>query len=219
MPAASACAFAVLSTPAHRSARFITAALAGCVALSELAPRPLAAQAPGGAAPAARPAAAVGAASNTPPLIGATVDQFAWLAGTWNGHLVGTTAITELTFAAPVGGVMVGMMHVVDGGRIVLVELCTLIDTPHGVELRFRHFSPSLDAYEKEFNQVMRLTAQDSMHQHFENGVAFDSTLLSTQPRTATYTRRGPDEFVAHSDILNEHSHPEVIEVTYRRVR
>ena len=42
---------------------------------------------------------------------------------------------------------------------------------------------------------------------------------MSTQPRVSSWIRRGPDEMVAHSDIIGSDGKPAVIEVVYRRVK
>ena len=86
-----------------------------------------------------------------------------------------------------------------------------------GVELRFRHFSPSLTAYETEFKQAMRLTASADGRYVFENLVPWSKALMSTQPRVTTYIRRGDDSFVGRSEIIGSDEKPGVVEVTYIR--
>jgi hypothetical protein len=102
---------------------------------------------------------------------------------------------------------------------VLVVELISLVDTPAGVEMRFRHFSPSLESYEPTFRQNMRLTTYAADRAVFENAVAFDRSLMSTQPRTAIWTRLDADSFVGHSDIIGDDGKPAVVEVTYHRVR
>jgi hypothetical protein len=89
----------------------------------------------------------------------------------------------------------------------------------HAGEMRFRHFSPTLVAYEREFRQAMRLSRHETGADYFVNTVAFDAALMSTQPRRSAFLRRGDDEYVGRSDIIGADGKPAVVEATYRRVR
>ena len=102
---------------------------------------------------------------------------------------------------------------------VLVVELITMVDAPNGLQLRFRHFSAELEAYETQYKQAMRHTAHLNDRDVFENTVPYDKTLMSTQPRTTAYIRTGPDSFVGRSDIIGSDGMPAVIEVTYARVR
>jgi hypothetical protein len=105
------------------------------------------------------------------------------------------------------------------GDKLHMLELIAMIDTPRGVELRFRHFTGALDALETTFKQTMLLKSHEPTKDTFENLAEFDKALMSTQPRISSWTRRGPDEMVAHSDILTSEGKPSMIEVVYRRVK
>jgi hypothetical protein len=85
--------------------------------------------------------------------------------------------------------------------------------------MRFRHFSPALEAYEPTFKQTMRLTTQVSDRFVFENVVPYEKSLMSTQPRVTVFQRVGENSFIGKSDIIGESGKPAVIEVTYRRVQ
>jgi hypothetical protein len=155
--------------------------------------------------------------AQTVPL--ATTADFAWLAGRWEGHVANVSGVAEVTFSAPKAGLIVGMMRLVDKDRTLVVELVSLVDTPSGLELRFRHFSPSLTAYETEFKQTMRITASGGGKYVFENLVPYSKTLMSTQPRVTSYTRGGDDSFVGRSEIIGSDERPAVVEVTYTRAK
>jgi hypothetical protein len=175
-----------------------------------------------GAAPRADAQAAVPVAvsvANASSAVTTTTDAFRWLVGRWEGRMAGMAGIADVTFAAPAGGVITGMMRLVRDDKVLVVELISLVDTPAGVEMRFRHFSPSLESYEPTFRQNMRLTRHAADRAVFENAVAYDKALMSTQPRTTTWTRTGDDTFVGHSDIIGDDGKAGVVEVTYRRVR
>lgn len=70
-----------------------------------------------------------------------------------------------------------------------------------------------------EFKQTMRLTSHQPRSDVFENTVAFDANLMSTQPRRTSLMRHGDDEFVGRSDIIGSDGKPAEIVTTYRRVR
>jgi hypothetical protein len=148
-----------------------------------------------------------------------TTADFAWLAGRWEGRMSGAPGVAEVTFSAPRAGLVVGMMRLVDAERTLVVELVSLVDTPMGVELRFRHFSPSLTAYETEFKQAMRLSASTGGRFVFENVVPYSKELMSTQPRVTTYTRIDDRSFVGRSEIIDSKEKPGVVEVTYVRAK
>ena len=147
-----------------------------------------------------------------------TLRDFGWLAGRWEGTMASIPGSAgEVTFSAPKAGLMTGMMRLARNDTVLVVELISLVDTPLGIEMRFRHFSPTLVAYEREFRQAMRLTKHESRADTFENTVAYDAALMSTQPRRTAFLRRGDDEYVGRSDIIGADGKPAVVESTYRR--
>ena len=109
-------------------------------------------------------------------------------------------------------------MHLVQRDTVLVVELIAMVDSPTGLELRFRHFSPELEAYETQFKQTMRLTSHRPDRDVFENTVPYDKNLMSTQPRTTAYIRISPDSFIGHSDIIGSDGTPAIVEVQYTRV-
>jgi hypothetical protein len=146
--------------------------------------------------------------------------DFAWLTGRWEGTVAGVSgAVADVTYSAPKAGLMTGVMRLVKSDTVLVVELISMVDTPRGIELRFRHFSSSLEAYEREFKQTMRLTSHQPQSDTFENTVAYEAGLMSTQPRKTTVLRRGDDEFVGRSEIVGSDGKPAQVVSTYRRVR
>jgi hypothetical protein len=149
----------------------------------------------------------------------ATVADFGWLTGTWEGHMTGMPAVADISFSRPKAGLMTGTMRLVDeNGKVLVIELLTIVDAPGGVEMRFRHFGTSLELYEPVFHQNMQLTEHRTDRDVFTNAAPFEKDVMSTQPRTTSFIRRGSDEFVGHSDIIGADGKPAVIEVTYRRL-
>jgi hypothetical protein len=157
----------------------------------------------------------LGAQVSTPAA--ATIADLSWLVGSWEGHMVGRAGTADLTFNPPRAGTLTGMMRLVDNDKVIVIELLSIIDTPTGPEMRFRHFSPSLEAYEAQFKQSMRLRAHSSDREVFENTTPYDAKLMSTRPRTTQFIRHGANEFVGHSDIIDDSGKPAVVEAVYRR--
>ena len=147
----------------------------------------------------------------------ATIADLGWLVGTWEGHMVGRAGTADLTFSPPKAGTLTGIMRLVDHEKVIVIELLSIIDTPTGPEMRFRHFSPRLEAYETQFRQSMRLLKHSPDSDVFENAAPYDAKLMSTQPRTTQFIRHGADEFVGHSDIIDDSGKPAVVEAIYRR--
>jgi hypothetical protein len=150
----------------------------------------------------------------------ATLRDFRWLIGRWEGTVAALPgSVADVTFAPPSAGVMTGMMRLVRNDTVLVVELISLVDTPRGVEMRFRHFSSALDAYEREFKQTMRLTKHEPRSDTFENTVAFDAKLMSTQPRRSTFVRTSDDAYVGQSEIIGSDGKRGEVAAEYRRVR
>jgi hypothetical protein len=150
----------------------------------------------------------------------ATLRDFGWMAGRWKGTVAALPgAVAEVTFSEPMAGLMTGMMRLVRNDTVLVVELISMVDSPRGIEMRFRHFSSTLDAYEREFRQTMRLTSHQPRSDMFENTVAYDAKLMSTQPRRTSIVRTDDDTYVGRSEIIGSDGKPGEVLGTYRRVR
>lgn len=82
-----------------------------------------------------------------------TVDDLAWIEGRWSGQL-GSSTIEE-HWSGVDGGTIIGMFRLVSGkkegaNRIGLYEFWAVEPGEHGPELRMRHFSPGLTAWEEK---------------------------------------------------------------------
>ena len=150
----------------------------------------------------------------------ATLRDFQWLTGRWEGTVASLPgAVADVSFSTPSAGLMTGMMRLVRNDTVLVVELISLVETTRGIEMRFRHFSPALEAYEREFRQAMRLTKHDPRSDTFENTVAFDAKLMSTQPRRTSFVRMGDDAYVGRSEIIGSDGKPGEVVATYRRAK
>jgi len=149
----------------------------------------------------------------------ATTKDFEWLAGRWEGTMAsGGADVADVTFTPSAGGLISGVMRLVANEKVVVVELISLTDTPQGPELRFRHFSNSLEAYEPTFKQALHLTSHAADRDVFENSVPYEKGLMSTQPRTTVFQRHDADTFTGRTKIINDDGKPAIVEVRYRRI-
>ena len=74
--------------------------------------------------------------------------------------------VAALTFQPPAAGTVTGVMRLRQADKLMMVELIAMIDTPRGVELRFRHFTGALDALETTFKQTMLLKTSRGHERH-----------------------------------------------------
>src|SRR5258708_38956006 len=76
----------------------------------------------------------------------ATLADFLWLAGHWEGNLGPMTA--EQAWMAPKNGTMQGFFRLTDAEKTMVIELFTLPETPEGVAMHFPHFFQGLKTWE-----------------------------------------------------------------------
>jgi hypothetical protein len=137
-----------------------------------------------------------------------TLQDFAWLAGRWEGRLGEFTA--EQTWMTPKDRAMIGMFRLTGGEKTVLVELFTVRETPEGIAFYFRHFSPELKIRETGDATMLKLARADEKRFEFENPV-------DGQPKNAILTRMDENSYTAHSDLVDSKGKTDVIEVVYHR--
>jgi hypothetical protein len=75
-----------------------------------------------------------------------TVDDLAWLAGSWSGEAFGGTF--EETWNPPSGGTMVGMFKLLRNGRPEMYELMRIAEVDGQIVLEVKHFSDDFTAWE-----------------------------------------------------------------------
>ena len=92
------------------------------------------------------------AAQNTRSLDGggsppASIDQLAWLAGSWVGTGMGSQ-VTE-TYSAPLGGRINGHFAMADGkGGVAFTEIVDYAPLGRSLAYRVRHFNPDMSGWE-----------------------------------------------------------------------
>lgn len=101
----------------------------------------------------------------------ATIDQVAWLAGSWRGTAFGKTF--EEVWSPPSAGTMVGTFKLMDGEKVEFYELMVL-DTRDGtLSLRVKHFNADFTAWEDRADFVhFKLVGIEGDAVHF-SGISF----------------------------------------------
>lgn len=152
----------------------------------------------------------------TPQQKPATLADFAWLAGRWEGKLGASGSDKQMTaeqeWMAPKNGTTQGFFRLTDNEKTVVIELFTIRETAGGIVLYFRHFSPELKPLEETEAYHLNLTKSDGNMFRFDNPVV-------NQLKDAILTHTGDDSYTSHGDITGADGKPAVIEVTYHRVK
>jgi len=137
-----------------------------------------------------------------------TLAQFAWLAGRWQGDW--GPRIAQQVWMPPKSGVMVGVFQLTEDAQTLVIELYTITATPQGIELRVRHFTPTLTAWQKDEPSSLKLMTYDSKSFLFVNQD-------NGQPKHWLMKRNDPNTYVARFEIVPEQGESETAEITYRR--
>jgi Domain of unknown function (DUF6265) len=114
----------------------------------------------------AAPRTSAAETAKKPPTL-ASVQDLAWIAGSWRGTIDGGEI--EEVWTAPAGGRMLGMFRWTKGDRLIVYELLELAPNAanHAV-LRLRHFGAKLNAFEdKEGALVFKLSASTPTEAQF----------------------------------------------------
>jgi hypothetical protein len=152
----------------------------------------------------------------TPQQKPATLADFAWLAGRWEGKLGAPGSDKQMTaeqeWMAPKNGTMQGFFRLTDNEKTIVIELFTMRENGSGIVFYFRHFSPELKPLEETEAYHLNLTKWDT------NAFRFDNPVVN-QLKDAILTHNADDTYTSHGDITGADGKPAVIEVTYHRVK
>lgn len=155
-----------------------------------------------------------GAGGQPPPAAAAKaaprLSDLAWMAGRWQGQTTQGLAVEE-TVSEPAAGVMMGMFRAMRGEQTLVLEFFSLRETPEGIEMRLRHFSPAMEPWEKGDAILLRLQSWDGSRAVFENPV-------HGEPKRTVITRTADDTMTSRSEIVDGKG-GRTIELTLRRVR
>ena len=101
----------------------------------------------------------------------ASLDDVAWLVGSWSGEAFGGT-FEEVWNPASVGS-MVGMFKLMNDGEVNFYELLLLVEEEGSLSLKVKHFTPGFTAWEEKDDYVhFRLVGLGSGVVHF-SGLSF----------------------------------------------
>jgi hypothetical protein len=138
----------------------------------------------------------------------ATLADFAWLAGRWQGAW--GQRVAQQVWTAPKAGVMLGVFQLAENDKTLVLELFTVVDESDGIKFHLRHFTPSLVAWEKSGPTILNLASADAKTIVFENP-------LDGQPKRTIFTQIDADTYVSRSEVVPEKGDLQVTEITYRR--
>lgn len=137
-----------------------------------------------------------------------TLADFAWLAGRWQGAW--GPRIAQQVWMPPKGGVMSGTFQLVENDSTLVIELFTLVEKPDGIQLYFRHFTPTLTPWETSAPTILKLASSTPKSIEFDNPIG-------GEPKRDIIRKIDADTYISHSEIVPEKGDTETIEITYHR--
>jgi hypothetical protein len=137
------------------------------------------------------------------------LSDLSWLAGSWQGAW--GPRVAEQVWTPPNAGVMLGSFQLVENDKTLVIELFTLTESPDGIRLRIRHFTPSLVPWEKNGPAVLDLTGADAKSAIFKN-------FADGEPRTQSFRKIDADSYTSRSEIEPPTGDPQIAEIIFHRV-
>jgi hypothetical protein len=159
-------------------------------------------------APQSGPSKAQAPAANPVPSPKATLADFAWLEGRWQGAW--GPRMAEQEWVGPKAGVMLGVFRLIENDKTLVIELFALLEKQDRIEFRFRHFTPELQPWEQAGSTVLNLATLVPPNAVFENPV-------DGQPKREILTQIDAGTYVLRSEIVPSAGESQVTEITYHR--
>ena len=78
----------------------------------------------------------------------ATIEDVAWLAGSWEGEVFGATF--EEVFNPPSAGSIVAMFKLMRDGEVSFYELILIVEEEGSLSFKVKHFNPDFSAWEEK---------------------------------------------------------------------
>ncbi len=130
------------------------------------------------------------------------LEDLAWMEGRWRGEAFGGTA--EETWSAPKAGGMMGMFRLIDEeGAVSLYEFFLIEQGTRGLELRFKHFGPGFEPWEK--GEPLRFELESCTDRRAQ----FVSLDPDQSPTHMLYSHPDDDQMLVTVQALREGSEPE----------
>jgi hypothetical protein len=137
------------------------------------------------------------------------IDDLAWLAGEWQGDMVGEVA--EETWSKPERGAMMGMFRLLGEKKTSVFEFLLLEEGPDGLHLRLQHFGPGYKVWEKERPLEFRLTAAT------DTVFTFESPDPTQSPTRILYAEASPTQMIVTVETIRDGRVAESFDVVYAR--
>jgi hypothetical protein len=165
-------------------------------------------------APATSPAASPAPAPGMPADVDTTgvpadLSELNWMVGDWEGSMGAARAFEA--WSAPHAGIMMGVFHLYEGEQTRVMEFMTYRQRGAGIEMRFRHFAETLNAWEEKDQPNLLVLDRKS------DGVWSFRNPLHDAPRRVTITRRSADAFVVDIEIVRG-DETRMMQAEYKRV-
>lgn len=139
----------------------------------------------------------------------ASLSDFSWLQGKWQGDW--GPRVAEQVWTDPLAGEMAGVFRVTENDKTLVLELYSLVETPDGIELRLRHFTPSLIPWEPKVT-VLKLASSNASAMAFENS-------SGGQPSRNNFTRIDGDTYLFRTEIISPSESKQVTEIRFHRAK
>ena len=110
----------------------------------------------------------------------------------------------------PKGGVMLGVFQTVDNGDTLVLELFTIVETPGGINLYVRHFTPTLQPWEASKATLLKLASSTPKAIEFDNPV-------NGQPKRQIIRKIDADTYASRAEIVPDKGDTQIVEIIYHR--
>ena len=140
----------------------------------------------------------------------ATVEDLAWLAGSWRGDMSGSEA--QEVWSKPAQGALMGMFRLLGKERTSVFEFLLIEQEEDGLQLRFQHFGPGYRVWEKDGPLEFRLSSTDGRL------FTFESPDPTQAPSRITYSRPSEGKLIVTVETLREGAVKDSFDVVYERV-
>jgi Domain of unknown function (DUF6265) len=140
----------------------------------------------------------------------ATLADFAWLEGKWQGSW--GPRVAEQIWMEPKAGEILGLFRVLENDKTLVIELYSLLETPDGIEFRLRHFTETLMPWEQSTTAVLKLATFDSKAAAFENSPG-------GQPKRITLIRTDAENYISQSVITSASGTQQVTDIRYHKLQ
>lgn len=134
----------------------------------------------------------------------ASLEDFAWLAGRWEGTGFGGARVEEV-WTAPEGSSMCGLFRMTRDGRAQIYEFVLLVPVGDSVEMRLKHFTWELKGWEEKDKWVTFRLVRRTETEFFFEGL--------------TFRREDGGDTLRAFLLVSSKGRSEEQELVYRRVR